>query len=73
MVVRIGFEQGPTTSRLGLWPVQWNQIGTMHGIPLVTARAVADPWCIATALSTRAKQAMLRGDPAEVETIRNSS
>jgi predicted ATPase/DNA-binding SARP family transcriptional activator len=34
---------------------------------LRTARAVADRWCIATALSTRAKQAMLRGDLGEVE------
>jgi predicted ATPase/DNA-binding SARP family transcriptional activator len=34
---------------------------------LGTARAVADRWCIATALSTRAKQAMLRGDLGEVE------
>jgi predicted ATPase/DNA-binding SARP family transcriptional activator len=34
---------------------------------LLTARAVVDRWCIATALSTRAKQAMLRGDLAEVE------
>src|SRR6266540_2286330 len=34
---------------------------------LRTARAVADHWCTATALSTRAKQAMLRGDLGEVE------
>jgi predicted ATPase/DNA-binding SARP family transcriptional activator len=34
---------------------------------LLTARAVADRWCIATALSTKAKQAMLRGDLGEVE------
>jgi predicted ATPase/DNA-binding SARP family transcriptional activator len=34
---------------------------------LLTARAAADRWCIATALSTRAKQAMLRGDLGEVE------
>jgi predicted ATPase/DNA-binding SARP family transcriptional activator len=34
---------------------------------LRTARAVADRWCIAAALSTRAKQAMLRGDLGEVE------
>ncbi len=34
---------------------------------LRTARAVADRWCIATALSTRAKQAMLRGELGEVE------
>jgi predicted ATPase/DNA-binding SARP family transcriptional activator len=34
---------------------------------LRTARAVADRWCIATALSTRAKQAMIRGDLGEVE------
>jgi predicted ATPase/DNA-binding SARP family transcriptional activator len=31
------------------------------------ARSVADRWCIAAALSTRAKQAMLRGDLGEVE------
>jgi predicted ATPase/DNA-binding SARP family transcriptional activator len=34
---------------------------------LRTARAVADRWCVAAALSTRAKQAMLRGDLGEVE------
>jgi len=34
---------------------------------LHTARAVADRWCIAAALSTRAKQAMLRGELGEVE------
>src|SRR6266508_3776360 len=34
---------------------------------LRTARAVADHWCTATALSTRAKQAMLRGDLGEVQ------
>jgi predicted ATPase/DNA-binding SARP family transcriptional activator len=34
---------------------------------LRTARAVADRWCIAAALSTRAKQAMLRGELGEVE------
>lgn len=34
---------------------------------LATAQAAGDCWGIATALSTRAKQAMLRGDFAEVE------
>jgi tetratricopeptide (TPR) repeat protein len=34
---------------------------------LRTARAVADRWCIAAALSTRAKQAMLRGDLGDVQ------
>jgi tetratricopeptide (TPR) repeat protein len=34
---------------------------------LRTARAISDRWCVAAALSTRAKQAMLRGDLAEVE------
>jgi predicted ATPase/DNA-binding SARP family transcriptional activator len=37
------------------------------GRALRTARAVADRWCIAAALSTRAKQAMLRGDLGEVQ------
>jgi tetratricopeptide (TPR) repeat protein len=34
---------------------------------LRSARAVADRWCIAAALSTRAKQALLRGDLSEVQ------
>jgi predicted ATPase/DNA-binding SARP family transcriptional activator len=34
---------------------------------LRTARAVADRWCSAAALSTKAKQAMLRGDLGEVQ------
>jgi predicted ATPase/DNA-binding SARP family transcriptional activator len=34
---------------------------------LRSARAVADRWCIAAALSTKAKQALLRGDLTEVQ------
>jgi predicted ATPase/DNA-binding SARP family transcriptional activator len=34
---------------------------------LRSARAVADRWCIAAALSTRAKQALLRGNLGEVQ------
>jgi predicted ATPase/DNA-binding SARP family transcriptional activator len=34
---------------------------------LRTARATADRWCIAAALSTKAKQAMLRGNLGEVQ------
>jgi predicted ATPase/DNA-binding SARP family transcriptional activator len=34
---------------------------------LRTARAAADRWCIAAALSTKAKQAMLRGELGEVQ------
>src|SRR6266540_5693575 len=36
-------------------------------LALRTAGAVADRWCIAAALSTRAKQAMLRSELGEVE------